>query len=76
MTKKISDPICDDLAPLGADAAYYLVKGLLKKRISIRRKIDALTLEYDNISGIISRLSPSGSSVDLFADDIEENSND
>lgn len=61
MTKKISDPPGADLAPLAADAAYYLIKGLLKKRISIRRKIDALNLEYDNVSGIIARLAPPGS---------------
>ena len=57
MANKISD------SPLAADAAYYLIKGLLKKRISIRRKIDALNLEYDNVSGIIQRLAPSGSDV-------------
>lgn len=63
MTKKISDPPGADPAPLPADSAYYLIKGLLKKRISIRRKIDALNFEYDNLSGIIARLAPSGSDV-------------
>ena len=58
MTKKISDPSSADLAPLAADAAYYVIKGLLKKRISIRRKMDALDSEFDNICRIIARLAP------------------
>ena len=49
MTKKISDP------------SYYHIKGLLKKRVRIRRKIDALNRECDYISGIIARLAPPGS---------------
>ena len=49
MTNKISDP------------AYYHIKDLLKKRIRIRRKIDALNRELDYISDIIARHAPPGS---------------
>ena len=58
MTNKISDP------------AYYHIKDLLKKRILIRRKMDALNREFDYVSGIIARLAPSGS--DVLSDNIDD----
>jgi len=70
MTKKISGTPGADLASLPVDAAYYHVKDLLKKRIKIRRKIDALNRECDYISGIIARLAPSGS--DVLSDNIDD----
>lgn len=60
----------DNENPIVDDVAYYHVRDLLKKRVRIRRKMDAVEFEYDNICRIIARLAPPGSQ-DL-SDDIDD----
>ena len=70
MIKKISDPPGADPESLSAYGAYCLIKDLLKKRVRIRRKMDSLEDEYDEICRTIARLAPPGSK-DL-SDDIKD----